>query len=576
VLAQISASWRKAVQEMLEAGMLQAREVPAGLKLGAAKLPAPALNADQMQAVTAISSVAQQFKPWLLYGITGSGKTEVYIQLIERLLTGNHGQVLVLVPEINLTPQLEGRFRSRLPHLPLVSLHSNLGDGERLQNWQLAQSGEARIVIGTRLSVFTPLKDLKLVIVDEEHDASYKQQDSMRYHARDVALVRAQQYKVPIVLGSATPALETWHNAQSGKYEMLALTNRAVVQAQLPQIRCIDTTRNVLQDGLSQILIDAMRKRLARGEQSLLFINRRGYSPVILCSACHWVAPCMRCSARLVVHLRQGQLRCHHCGHEQKIPPACPSCGNTDLHPTGQGTQRLEQTLAALMPEARILRVDRDSTQRKHALSDMLDAVHAGEVDVLLGTQMLAKGHDFPNLTLVGVIDTDSALFSPDFRAAERLFAQLMQVAGRAGRADKAGEVLIQTAFPDHVLFNALRAHDYAAFADSLLQERQIMQFPPYSHVALLKAEANDYGLVQRFLRFAAETARAMELKVTVYDPVRPQMERLKGMERGQLLMQADGRQQLQRLLKTLVASLREHSLQSKVRWTIDVDPIEF
>ena len=575
-LAQLSASWRKAVQEMQEAGLLQAREVLAGLKTGAGQLPSPELNEDQLQVVTAISSAAQQFKPWLLYGITGSGKTEVYIQLIERLLAGNHGQALVLVPEINLTPQLEGRFRSRLPHLPLVSLHSNLGEGERLQNWQLAQSGEARIVIGTRLSVFTPLKDLKLVIVDEEHDASYKQQDSMRYHARDVALVRAQQEKVPIVLGSATPALETWHNAQSGKYEMLALTNRAVAQAQLPQIRCIDTTRNVLQDGLSQILVDAMRERLARGEQSLLFINRRGYSPVLLCSACHWIAPCMRCSARLVVHLRQGRLRCHHCGHEQKIPTACPSCGNTDLHPTGHGTQRLEQALTALMPEARILRVDRDSTQRKHALNDMLEAVHAGEVDILLGTQMLAKGHDFPNLTLVGVIDTDSALFSPDFRAAERLFTQLMQVAGRAGRADKAGEVLIQTAFPDHVLFNALRAHDYAAFADSLLQEREIMQFPPYSHVALLKAEANDYALVLRFLRFAAETARAMNLNVTVYDPVRPQMERLKGMERGQLLMHAADRLSLQRLLHPLVEQLREHPLNARIRWAVDVDPLEF
>lgn len=575
-LASISAGWRKAVQEMQDTGLLQAREVLAGLKMGAGQLPSPPLNADQAQAIAAISSVPQQFKAWLLYGITGSGKTEVYIRLIDQFLKDNSGQVLVLVPEINLTPQLEARFRSRLPHLPLVSLHSNLNEGERLQNWRLAQSGQARIIIGTRLSVFTPLTGLKLVIVDEEHDASYKQQDSMRYHARDVALVRAQHNNIPIVLGSATPALETWHNAQSGKYEMLVLTNRAVAQAELPQIRCIDTTRNVLQDGLSQILVDAMRERLTRGEQSLLFINRRGYSPVLLCSACYWIAPCMRCSARLVVHLRQGRLRCHHCGHEQKIPPACPSCGNTDLHPTGHGTQRLEQTLAALMPEARILRVDRDSTQRKHALNEMLDAVHAGEVDILLGTQMLAKGHDFPNLTLVGVIDTDSALFSPDFRAAERLFSQLMQVAGRAGRADKAGEVLIQTAFPDHVLFNALREHNYPAFANSLLQEREIIQFPPYSYVALLKAEANDYALVQRFLRFAADTAHAMGQEVTVYDPVRPQMERLKGMERGQLLMHAASRQPLQRLLHHLAAQLREHPLNAKIRWAVDVDPLEF
>lgn len=574
-LAAISPSWRKAVTEMQAANLLQAREVLAGLKVEVQQAEAPELNSDQAQAIEAIAKQSTQFKTWLLYGITGSGKTEVYIRLIDQFLKDNNGQVLVLVPEINLTPQLETRFRSRLPHLPMASLHSNLSEGERLQNWRLAQSGQARIIIGTRLSVFTPLQDIKLIIVDEEHDASYKQQDSMRYHARDVAMVRAQHHHIPIVLGSATPALETWHNAQTGKYEVLALTNRAVAKAELPQIRCIDTTRNALQDGLSQILIDAMRERLARGEQSLLFINRRGYSPVLLCSACHWIAPCMRCSARLVVHLSQRRLRCHHCGHEQKIPPACPSCGNTDLHPTGHGTQRLENTLAALMPEARILRVDRDSTQRKNALNDMLAAVHADEVDILVGTQMLAKGHDFPNLTLVGVIDTDSALFSPDFRAAERLFSQIMQVAGRAGRADKAGEVLIQTAFPDHVLFNALREQDYPAFANSLLQEREMMQFPPYSYIALLKAEANDFALVQRFLKFAADSAHAMNLKVMVYDPVRPQMERLKGMERGQLLMQANSRQPLQRLLKTLVMSLREHPLYAKVRWAVDVDPLE-
>lgn len=576
-LAQISPNWRKAVQALQQAGLLQAREVLAGLRTETGQMPAPELNADQIRAVETISDNVRQFRPWLLYGITGSGKTEVYIRLIDRLLADNAGQALVLVPEINLTPQLEARFRSRLPHLPLVSLHSHLGEGERLQNWQLAQSGEARIVIGTRLAVFTPLKDLRLVIVDEEHDASFKQQDSMRYHARDVALVRAQQQKVPIVLGSATPALETWHNAKSGKYGMLELANRAVAQSRLPQIRCIDTRRNALHDGLSQKLVDALRARLTRGEQSLLFINRRGYAPVLLCSACYWIASCTRCSARLVVHLCQGRLRCHHCGHEQKIPLSCPSCGNADLHPTGHGTQRLEQTLTELLPEARILRVDRDSVQRRNALSDMLAAVHAGKVDILLGTQMLAKGHDFPNLTLVGVIDTDSALFSPDFRAAERLFAQLMQVAGRAGRADKAGEVLIQTAFPEHALFNALRGHDYATFADSQLHEREIMQFPPYSHAALIKAEANDFALVQRFLRFAGEFARSQKIDgVIVYDPVRPQMERLKGMERGQLLLHSGERLLLQKLLHMLVAELRLHPLNARVRWAVDVDPLEY
>ncbi|MEZ0232600.1 MAG: primosomal protein N' [Methylophilaceae bacterium] len=576
-LNALSATWRKSMQLFIEKSWVSRREILAGLQQALASSAAlPALNDEQVNALDAMLKEADIFKPWLLHGITGSGKTEVYMQLIQRILTDHHGQVLVLVPEINLTPQLESRFRSRLPEFPLVSLHSNLGESERLQNWQLAQSGAARIVIGTRLSVFTPLPQLRLIIVDEEHDGSYKQQDGMRYHARDIALVRAQRAKVPIVLGSATPALETWHNATTGRYGHLTLTNRAVAQSRLPDIRCIDVSRSEMQDGLSPILITAMRERLVKGEQSLLFINRRGYSPVLLCNACHWIAPCMRCSSRLVVHLRQGRLRCHHCGHEQKIVPQCPSCGNPDLHPTGHGTQRLEQTLAALMPEARILRVDRDSTRRKHALTDMLAAVHADEVDILVGTQMLAKGHDFPNLTLVGVIDTDSALFSPDFRAAERLFAQLMQVAGRAGRADKAGEVLIQTTFPEHNLFNALRIQDYKAYADALLQEREMTQFPPYAFLAVIKAESTHYSEAQQFLQQAADAARALNLDVMVYDPIRPQMERLKGMERVQLLLQANSRQPLQALLRNLVPSLRESKLGAKIRWAVDVDPQEF
>jgi len=580
-LNELSGTWRKAMQVMLEAGWVQAQEVLAGLHHTHKPDPIqPQLNPNQARALQAILAETQKFKPWLLHGITGSGKTEVYIRLIQSVLTQNDqehdGQVLVLVPEINLTPQLEARFRSRLPDFPLVSLHSNLGESERLQNWRLAQSGQARIVIGTRLAVFTPMPNLRLVIVDEEHDGSYKQQDGMRYHARDVALMRAKRRDIPILLGSATPALETWHNALSGKYGLLKLADRAVAKAMLPNIRCIDVSRGGTQDGLSPILVAAMRERLERGEQSLLFINRRGYAPVLLCSACNWIAPCSRCSSRLVVHLKQGRLRCHHCGHEERITRQCPSCGNPDLHPTGHGTQRLEQTLAAMFPEARILRVDRDSTRRKHALTDMLAAVHADEVDILVGTQMLAKGHDFPNLTLVGVIDTDSALFSPDFRAAERLFAQLMQVAGRAGRADKAGEVLIQTAFPDHALFNALRQQDYAAHSEALLSERKMTQFPPYAFMALLRAEANNYRIVEQFLQQAADSARGLTDKVMVYDPVRPQMERLKGMERGHLLMQSDSRQAVQLLLRKWVQQLRESALGAKVRWAVDVDPLEF
>ena len=601
-LDAISSSARKAVKQMVLDGWANSQLVQAGLSMP--KMPPtiqPELNVEQAQAVENIIQEARNFKAWLLHGITGSGKTEVYIRLMQHVLQdidgkNNDAQVLVLVPEINLTPQLEGRFRSRLPDFTLVSLHSNLSESERLHHWQLAQSGAAKIIIGTRLSIFTPLPNLKLIIIDEEHDGSYKQQDSMRYHARDIALVRAKRLNIPVVLGSATPALESWYNTQSSKsqtnkplvneplvyipqvskYSLLSLRARAVTAAQLPHIECIDTTKVNLQQGLTPQLITALKLRLARKEQSLLFINRRGYSPVLLCAACHWIAPCTRCSSRLVVHLGQRKLRCHHCGHEQRIPSQCPSCGDADLHPTGHGTQRLEQTLAQLLPNARIARVDRDSISRKNALVEILDKVHNQEIDILVGTQMLAKGHDFPNLTLVGVIDTDSALHSPDFRASERLFAQLMQVAGRAGRADKAGQVIIQTQFPDHVLFNALRSQDYVAYADAMLEEREQVQFPPYVFTALLRAEANDYALVQQFLNHAFKLARDFDKNVMVYDPVRPQMERLKGMERGYILMQAKQRNALQRLLKNLVTHLRGKAIASKVRWAFDVDPLEF
>lgn len=574
-LSEISPTWRKAVQTLLELDYVTRSEVLAGLHTQHATQTSPQLNQEQTAAVQAVLLQRDTFQPFLLHGITGSGKTEVYMQILLQILAESDGQALVLVPEINLTPQLENRFRQRLPHLPLVSLHSNLGDSERLQNWHLAQSGQARIIIGTRLAVFTPLPKLKIVIVDEEHDSSYKQQDSMRYHARDVAMVRAQRAKVPIVLGSATPALETWQHAQTDKYQLLSLNQRAVNQSSLPEIRCIDITKTQLTDGFTPQLIAAIRARLSKSEQSLLFINRRGYSPVLLCSACHWIAPCSRCSSRLVVHLKQGRLRCHYCGHEQKMVRQCPSCGNADLHPTGQGTQRLEQTLQGLFPQARIQRVDRDSTRNKDALNDILTAVNANEVDILVGTQMLAKGHDFPNLTLVGVIDTDSALFSPDFRASERLFAQLMQVSGRAGRASKSGEVLIQTAFPDHQLFNALQLQEYQAYAKLQIKEREITAFPPFTYLAVLRAEASQFSVVQQFLNDAMAWGRDLSSDVMIYDPLRPHMEKLKGMERGHLLFQAKQRSAMQMLLKNLVHLLREHSLASKVRWSVDVDPIE-
>lgn len=581
-LDEMSASARKAALSLVELGYAQREQVPAiQRQMTVTHAAEPQLNEEQMQAVESIMAQADCYQPWLINGITGSGKTEVYMRLMQQILQQPEAQVLVLVPEINLTPQLEARFRSRLPDYPLVSLHSNLSESERLHHWQLAQSGAAKIVIGTRLSIFTPMPHLKLMIIDEEHDASYKQQDSMRYHARDVAMVRAKRLNIPVVLGSATPSLETWYNAtvnpnQNSRYGLLRLQQRAVSAAQLPQIDCIDITKVNLQHGLTPQLIGALKLRLQRKEQSLLFINRRGYSPVLLCAACHWIAPCSRCSSRLVVHLGQRKLRCHHCGHEQRIPHQCPSCGDADLHPTGHGTQRLEQTLAQLMPTARIARVDRDSVSRKDALLEILNKVHNQEIDILVGTQMLAKGHDFPNLTLVGVIDTDSALHSPDFRASERLFAQLMQVAGRAGRADKAGQVVIQTQFPDHALFNALRKQDYESYANVLLQEREQMQFPPYVFTALLRAEANEYSWVQQFLQLAFAHARSLSDRVLVYDPVRPQMERLKGMERGYLLLQAKQRPALHNVLRQLVLHMRVSKLASKVRWAVDVNPLEF
>lgn len=579
-LRAISATAKKSMLALITDGLVAAEKLLVSTNLQTHLPPhLPALNSEQQAAIDQILA-QKNFVPWLLHGITGSGKTEVYMRLIQTLFsaetrTDTSAQVLVLVPEINLTPQLEARFKSRFPNFLLVSLHSNLSESERLLHWQLAQSGEAKIVIGTRLSTFTPMPNLKMIIIDEEHDASYKQQDSMRYHARNVAMMRAKRRNIPIILGSATPSLETWHNVKTGKYQYVALNQRAVTAAQLPEIHCVDTSKVHLQQGFTPQLLHALRTRLTRKEQSLIFMNRRGFSPVLLCSACQWIAPCTRCSSRLVVHLKERKLRCHHCNFEQKIPLQCPSCGNPDLHPTGLGTQRLEETLAQLLPEARIARIDRDSTVRKNALVDILNRVHNQEIDILVGTQMLAKGHDFPNLTLVGIVDTDQALYSPDFRASERLFAQLMQVAGRAGRADKKGEVLIQTEFPFHPLFNALRAQDYVDFANSELQGRELVNFPPFVHTALLRAESNRFTMVMQFLEAAFAEAYLQHQQVTVYEPVRPQMERMKGMERAHMLLQSPSRGALQHVLKNMVSILRAHALASKVRWSVDVDPLE-
>lgn len=535
--------------------------------------PIPILTADQEAAVQAITSNLKQFNCWLLHGVTGSGKTEVYLRTIESVLTQGK-QTLVLIPEISLTPQLETIFRSRFATTPMVSLHSGLNDTERLSGWLQAQSGDAKIILGTRLAVFTPLPNLGLIIVDEEQDSSFKQQDGLRYSARDMAIFRAQQHSIAVILGSATPSLESYYNALSGRYHTLRLQSRAIRNATLPQIHLIDTRTNKTQDGLTEPLIKAINQCMIDKNQALVFINRRGYAPVLLCKSCGWSSTCQRCSSRLVVHLRDKQLNCHHCGHQEPFPRACPQCGNQDLAPFGQGTQRVEDSLATAFPAARILRIDRDSTRRKYAWRDMLQAIHKQQVDILVGTQLLSKGHDFPNLALVGILNADSSLYSTDFRASERLFAQLMQVAGRAGRAKIAGTVLIQTEFPNHPLYQALQHHDYDGLAHILLAERRIAGFPPYVFQALLRGEAHHLTQVLDFLNQASKLAKPPKA-VELFDPVPAQMHRLKGLERAQLLIQSASRKQLQEFLTKWCAQI--HALtHHKVRWILDVDPLEF
>ena len=534
---------------------------------------APTLHGDQRRALETCLAGRERFHPVLLHGVTGSGKTEVYLRLVADALERGR-QALFLVPEIGLTPQLEALVRRRFATVRVASAHSHLGEGERAATWIAAQSGAARIVLGTRLAVLLPFRELGLIVVDEEHDPSYKQQEGLRYSARDVAVRRAQDLAIPIVLGSATPSLESFANARAGRYAFATLTERAVPGAAMPAVRTVDTRADLPREGLTFALLQALRERVGRAEQALVFVNRRGFSPVLYCRACAWHSTCRRCSANLVLHLRARELRCHHCGHKESVPERCPSCAAGELAPVGQGTQRVEEALRAALPEARIARVDRDSTARKGALKDVLDRYRAGEVDVLVGTQMLAKGHDYPRLTLVGVLDSDSALFSADFRAAERLFAQLVQVAGRAGRAQSPGEVLIQTDFPDHPLYASVASHDYVRFAEQALEERRIAGFPPYAHLALLRAESKKPGEARAFLERAARAARPIAGKVEVFEPVPAPLERKSGYERAQLLVRAGSRAALQPFLRAWRARLAEGTARS-VRWSLDVDPQE-
>jgi len=571
----IAARPRAALQDFVERGWIEQTAATAEPQREPRTVvttsPAYPLTPDQRRAVDAIGSHLHHFKPFLLCGVTGSGKTEVYLRVCESALTRGR-QVLMLVPEIALTPQLEAMVQGRFPGTALVSLHSGLNETERAQNWLAAHSGRARIVLGTRLAVFTPLPDLGLIVVDEEHDTSLKQSEGCCYSARDLAVVRASQCGVPVVLGSATPALETYYNATIGRYALLELPER--INARPPRIECIPLDRSRGRDGLAPRLLEAIGRKLARGEQSLVFINRRGYAPVLMCHSCGWLSGCHRCSAQLVLHMPGRELHCHHCGHQAPVPGACPGCGNPDLSPIGQGTQRVEDALTRHFPQARVLRIDRDTTRRKHAWSAMRERIRAREVDILVGTQILAKGHDFPHLALVGVLNADSMLYSADFRAAERLYALLTQVAGRAGRGEVEGEVLIQTEFPEHPLYAALRAQDVHRYAHQLLAERGTGGFPPYVHQALLRAEAAQVGMALAFLAEAKAIGREFADAVDLYDAVPATMVRLAGRERAQLLVQSASRPALQAFLRVWTQRLAA-AKSSSARWALEVDPVE-
>jgi primosomal protein N' (replication factor Y) len=545
----------------------------------------PALNAEQAAAVQAIADLSGH-RTVLLHGITGSGKTEVYLHAAQAALRRGR-QVLFMVPEINLTPQLEQSLRARLAvagePAALAVMHSGLSDGERLQAWVRIQRGEARVLLGTRLSIFAPLPDLGLIIVDEEHDTSYKQQDGLRYSARDLAVWRGRDCDVPVVLGSATPSLESWNHAERGHYLRYTLSRRATA-VELPKVRLVDTRRLAMQEGFSPHLIDALTDRLARKQQALIFLNRRGYAPVLNCASCGWVSQCPRCTAYTVLHRsagRRNSLQCHHCGYHARVPRACPDCGDQDLKPMGRGTQRVEEHLAALFPQARIARIDADSTRLKGSAEALFAKVHAGEVDLLVGTQMVAKGHDFANLGLVGVLNADSMLFAHDFRAPERLFAQLMQVAGRAGRHVGGGEVIIQTDYPDQPVYQALVRHDYHGYARYGLDERKAVGLPPYAYQALLTAEARELKVAVEFL------ARARALpgehpdhypggaSVTLYDPVPLRVVRVANVERAQLLVESVERRVLQGFLTAWATDLAHVARDYRVRYNLEVDPLE-
>jgi primosomal protein N' (replication factor Y) len=566
-LRSIGSQWLKTLTTLMDNGWVASETAPpAQLRVAAG----PTLTTDQEEAVAAITADLGRFRCHLLDGVTGSGKTEVYLRLLETVLEAG-GQALVLVPEIGLTPQLLRRFRQRLGLEPAV-IHSGLAPGERLEAWAAARSGRAGLVVGTRSALFTPMPGIRLIILDEEHDASFKQQDGFRYSARDVAVKRAAELQIPVVLGSATPSLESFNNAIEGRYGWHRLRERAT-QAAMPSWRVLDVRHQDVIGGLAAAALDAVEETLARGEQAMVFLNRRGYAPVLMCQSCGWHGSCERCDANLTWHRAAGRLCCHHCGSQRRAPALCPDCRADALVGAGEGTQQLEEVLEKRFPQVPILRFDRDATARKGVLDQQIEEVRKGGPCLLVGTQMLAKGHHFPGMTLVVIVNIDQALYSADYRALERMGQMIQQVAGRAGRSDRPGTVILQTLHPEHPALQLLLSRGYGDYARWLLEERRLAGLPPIGYQALLRAEAHDRNLAERFLRDAAADFPAGATRL--FGPVPALMERLGGRSRMYLVLQAATRTDLHAQIDPWLPRLRELKSGRKVRWAIDLDPQE-
>ena len=573
-LKQVNVQATKLIEDWAEQGWIETTEAAKPVLRsyhGQASHSEFVLNTDQQQASDEIQTAFGKFQPFLLYGITGSGKTEVYFDAMAKVLAQGR-QVLFLLPEINLTPQLLKRVENRFADVPIAVLHSQMAAGRRTQDYLRAMLGQAKLVIGTRLAVFTPMDDVGLIVVDEEHDGSFKQDNELRYHARDLAVWRAKQSGCPIILGSATPSLESWHKAQSGAYRLLQLTERAHTAAQLPQVEILNVGRLKLDNGFSPQALQLLKQNFEAGGMSLVYLNRRGFAPALFCGDCGHTFGCPNCSAKMVLHQRARQLRCHHCDHREPIPFKCPDCGNQDLTAVGHGTQRVEETLRAFLPKAAVVRVDRDSTAHKNDWADLYRRIADNEIDILVGTQMLAKGHDFARLNLVIVLNADGSLYSADFRAPERLFAELMQVSGRAGRADKPGKVLIQTQLPEHPVFAAVKAQDYAVFAENELNERQMFAMPPFGFQTAIRADAPRVADAMEFLNAAKETlAPLLPESVSQFGAAPMLMVRLAERERAQIFLESTSRQDLHRAVSLWVQVLQQNR-DGKIRWSVDVD----